>query len=67
MRKHFWQAQFDATLQRNFLVSVEDAGLDQLDLEDWRDTFPTLPQEAARAFGRKYGLEQVGVWFRFIY
>jgi hypothetical protein len=61
MRKHLWQAQFDATLQRNFLVSVEDAGLDQLDLEDWRDTFPTLPQVAARAFGDKYGLDQVGI------
>ena len=54
-----WRHHFNAALLAHFLISIEDAGLDDLELSSWECDFPDDPAAAAKAFGDEHDLTDV--------
>lgn len=50
-----WTASFDKLLKERYRISIEDAGLDQVDLDLRSDE---SPEDAVERFANDYGLER---------
>lgn len=54
-----WRDHFNAALLAHFLISIEDAGLDDFELSSWECDFPADSAAAAKAFGEEHDLTDV--------
>lgn len=54
-----WRQLFNAALVDRFVITIQDAGLDDLELNSWEQDYPEDPREAALQFGRDHDLTDV--------
>lgn len=54
-----WRHQFNAGLVERFVITIEDAGLDDFELNSWEQDYPEDPQAAAKAFGEEHDLADI--------
>lgn len=54
-----WRHHFNAALVERFVITIEDAGLDDFELNSWEQDYPEDPQAAAIAFGEEHDLTDI--------
>ncbi len=54
-----WRYHFNAALLARFVISIDDAGLDDIELDSWERDYPEDPAAAAQAFGNEHDLTDV--------
>jgi hypothetical protein len=51
-----WRDEFDREMQREYCITLLDAGLDHGDIQRWHEAFPSDAKGAVRAYGEAYDL-----------
>lgn len=59
MERTQWIQDFNAAMLKHFLITLADVGLDDRELDRWRQDYTSNADQAALAFGEHYDLEDV--------